>query len=101
MEFEDWHVVENKETHKQHIICGAIEDTIKEPNTYIEIPFSQWSVDHMIEIVGNVYGDITSHNMRRELTTIKDCLNKAHIIPSDQREFFQWYILAIFDRLSY
>ena len=43
MEFEDWHVVKNKETHKQHIICGAIEDTIKEPNTYIEIPFSQWS----------------------------------------------------------
>lgn len=23
MKFEDWHVVENKETHQQHIFCGA------------------------------------------------------------------------------
>lgn len=41
MEFEDWHIVKNKKTHKQHIFCGAIENYIKEPETYIEIPFSQ------------------------------------------------------------
>ena len=101
MKFEDWHVIENKETHQQHIFCGTMEDHIKEPDTYIEIPFSEWSVDHMINILGYVYSDSMRHNMHRELTTIKDCLNKAHIIPSDQREFFQWYTLAIFDRLSY
>ena len=58
MKFEDWHVVENKETHQQHIFCGAMEDHIKEPDTYIEIPFSEWSVDHMIKIVGNLLEDI-------------------------------------------
>ena len=88
MEFEDWHVVENKETHQQHIFCGAIEDYIKEPDTYIEIPFSKWSVDHMIKILGNVLEDINLHrtvNMPSEihrLMTESDISNKSTISQS-------------------
>lgn len=83
MKFEDWHVVENKETHQQHIFCGAMEDNIKELDTYIEIPFSEWSVDHMIKILGNVLEDINLHRMVNMPSEIHRLMTESDISEND------------------
>lgn len=105
MQLKDWHVIEDIQLKKQYIVYGPIDEFIEEcepqlDNNYTEIPLEKWSVNQIVEIIGNLLED-NNHSTCDMTETIRDTLTKTEISDKSQQKFFQLYIKEMFNRYGY
>lgn len=102
MHLEDWHVVRDTDKKEDHIVYGNIQEYIEEcqPDlkNYTEIPFEQWDIDTLTEIIGDYYEDINLHSMCDFADNIQTMMDKADISKEQQQKFFQYYAKDLFNK---
>lgn len=101
MHLEDWHVIKDTDKQKDHMVYGDIQEYIEECHpdlqNYTEIPFEQWGIDTLTEIIGDYYEDINRHSMCDFADNIQTMMDKAGISKEQQQKFFQYYAKDLFN----